>query len=356
MKYTASVAMCTFNGEKYLQEQLDSLANQTVTPNELVVCDDCSTDNTIQILEKFKSQAPFTVKIIQNESRIGVVQNFSNAIVNCTQDIIFLSDQDDYWQPTRIEKMLQQFEIDPRRMVVSSNAVFGDDKLNPIPMESMLESRLAIDKYFNKMANGYLTTKNISLEAGCSMALQRGYAHQIFPVPLKEIGYDIWISNITPFLGIKYFICEEPLFIHRLHNNNCSWSLVNKQYETQRNIEQVQKENKKFYARSLQVYWRSEPIYKFALNFSVDLPKDCIDSQEAQNRKEELLKYMNYLDFRRNMQRHFWRSLGGLFSRECKAIYRQCPQPVLCQFYDLWKSFVNIPKNPLHWFKRKKAE
>ena len=92
-----SIAMTTYNGSKYLNDQLKSFSQQDQAPDELIVCDDGSSDNTIKILEKFSLNAPFDVKIYQNESNLGFTKNFENALSKCTGDLIFLSDQDDIW-------------------------------------------------------------------------------------------------------------------------------------------------------------------------------------------------------------------------------------------------------------------
>src|SRR5947209_10455427 len=100
-----SVALCTYNGEKFLPEQLDSITAQTVFPNELVVSDDGSSDRTLSILHDFASSAPFAVRILQTQSNLGSTKNFEYAIAHCTGAIVALSDQDDVWQPEKLEKL-----------------------------------------------------------------------------------------------------------------------------------------------------------------------------------------------------------------------------------------------------------
>src|SRR5512138_1120776 len=110
MKNTVSVAMCTFNGESYLQEQLASICRQTVLPDELVVCDDASTDATVRILTQFKETCGFPVRVFVNETNQGVCMNFARAISHCSGDLIVLADQDDIWQADKIEIMRHVFQ------------------------------------------------------------------------------------------------------------------------------------------------------------------------------------------------------------------------------------------------------
>jgi glycosyltransferase involved in cell wall biosynthesis len=85
---TISIAMATFNGEKFLRDQLNSLSRQTHLPDELVVTDDCSTDQTVTVLKKFQSEAPFVVRLSVNEHRLGYAENFLRAASQCMGDLI----------------------------------------------------------------------------------------------------------------------------------------------------------------------------------------------------------------------------------------------------------------------------
>ena len=94
-----SVAMCTFNGSRYLEEQLGSVAQQSLSPFELVVCDDGSTDATVEIVHRFALRSPFPVYLHQNVTNLGSTRNFEQAIQLCRGEAIALCDQDDYWLP-----------------------------------------------------------------------------------------------------------------------------------------------------------------------------------------------------------------------------------------------------------------
>ena len=111
MKDKISIAMTTFNGERYLREQLDSLYFQTLLPDEIVVVDDCSVDNTKEILEEYHKKKGLIYYI--NESNVGVNKNFEKAISLCSGDYIALCDQDDVWFKNKIEqtrRMMQEME------------------------------------------------------------------------------------------------------------------------------------------------------------------------------------------------------------------------------------------------------
>lgn len=118
---TISVAMCIYNGEKYLSEQLDSILSQNIIPQEIVICDDASTDRSIQIIESYRQRYPAIIKLYRNEQNLGVVKNFEKAINLCTQELIFLSDQDDVWYPHKTEVMVRVFNQYPDVEAVCHN-------------------------------------------------------------------------------------------------------------------------------------------------------------------------------------------------------------------------------------------
>jgi glycosyltransferase involved in cell wall biosynthesis len=123
-----SVALCTYNGERFLSRQLASMQQQTRLPDELVICDDCSTDCTMEILQNFAASAGFPVKVTRNEVNLGFVANFERAIQLCQGDLIGLSDQDDIWDPMRIQRSEQEFLAHPEVGLLFSDADIIDDQ------------------------------------------------------------------------------------------------------------------------------------------------------------------------------------------------------------------------------------
>lgn len=108
-----SVALCTYNGEQYLAEQLDSILSQSVKVNEIVICDDGSSDKTKEILLQYQKKFPNIFKLYFNDETMGYVRNFEQTIEKCTGDLIFLSDQDDVWLPEKIQTITHYLAAHP---------------------------------------------------------------------------------------------------------------------------------------------------------------------------------------------------------------------------------------------------
>jgi glycosyltransferase involved in cell wall biosynthesis len=220
---STSIAMCTYNGERFLQQQLDSLAAQEILPNELIVCDDASTDGTFKILENFAKNAKFKVKIFRNSINLGYVKNFEKAISLCTCDIIFLCDQDDIWGCKKIEEVVHVFADDPSVGLV----LHGYKKID----STGKDYAEAEDKYgVSKLTSVDLPDeiKNNSIEVfllpvsrawcGCMMAYRKKFNDLIIPIfPGK--GHDDWILKIVAPVSEVRFISNK-LIEYRMHNGN----------------------------------------------------------------------------------------------------------------------------------------
>jgi glycosyltransferase involved in cell wall biosynthesis len=205
-----SVAMCTYNGAKFLQEQLRSIAAQSLPVQEIVICDDCSEDSTCAIVESFSREHPGMVHFYRNATRLGYSQNFAQAISLCRGDIIFLSDQDDSWLPTKVERIAALFANDGQCAVVSVAAIVTDEDLKPngkkvSPMFKTLEEKPATFSARIHQSSAY----------GCTLAFRASLAPLIFPIS-PHWGHDNWIcfiaSRFTEIRGI-----EDPLMFYRRH-------------------------------------------------------------------------------------------------------------------------------------------
>jgi glycosyltransferase involved in cell wall biosynthesis len=130
-----SIAMASYNGERFIEEQLNSLASQTHAPYELVICDDQSTDRTQQIVEAFAARVPFPVRFIRNPDRLYFSSNFMKAAGLCTGDFIAFCDQDDIWDPRKIEVSLKAL-AQPDVVLCVHDATQVDDAGNVLGLET----------------------------------------------------------------------------------------------------------------------------------------------------------------------------------------------------------------------------
>ena len=107
-----SIAMTTYNGEKYVEKQLRSIFTQTRQPDEIIICDDCSKDHTLEIVRRIVAEykAEDRVRLVENQQNLGYIRNFHQAIGMTSGDYLFLADQDDEWYPHKLERVLEVME------------------------------------------------------------------------------------------------------------------------------------------------------------------------------------------------------------------------------------------------------
>lgn len=201
-----SIAMATYNGAKFLREQLDSFSAQTRLPDELVVCDDGSKDATLAILDAFAATAPFAVRVIRNPENLGFMRNFEKAISLCEGDIIFVSDQDDVWFPEKLATVEQVYRDNPKVQATINDMIITDGELN----------------HSNKTLLGNFRVTGSSdnrLIAGCASTIRRDLLPIVIPIPEIFIGHDAWIGDLCMTLGVRQLI-DKPLQFYRRHGAN----------------------------------------------------------------------------------------------------------------------------------------
>ena len=220
---TASIAMCTFNGERYLQAQLQSILDQTRHPNELIICDDASRDSTLGIIERFATTAPFKVRIQKNIKNLGYVKNFEQAISLCTHDIVFLCDQDDVWNATKISEVLAIFEADPDVGMVLHNFTNIDGQGQPYiqPQEQYGLQRLLAEDLPEDIRHHSIQSFLLPQSrawCGCMSAFKQSFVNTLLPI-FEGKGHDDWIMKIIAPLSEIRFI-PQPLIRYRIHAHN----------------------------------------------------------------------------------------------------------------------------------------
>lgn len=213
-----SVALCTYNGEKFIHQQIDSILNQTLKVDEIVVCDDGSTDKTHQILSEYQKKFPEIFKIHINEKNLRSVKNFEKAISLCSGEIIFLSDQDDVWENNKVEVFNTFFTLNKQADVLCSNGHLINENNErqdlftvwDVP-EFLGANKQEID-YFKIFA----TIGNFA--TGAAMAVRKSFLHQVLPFPnIDGLHHDEWIA-LTSSEQKKFVFLNEKLFSYRIHN------------------------------------------------------------------------------------------------------------------------------------------
>ncbi|MEO0842835.1 MAG: glycosyltransferase, partial [Cyanobacteria bacterium J06643_5] len=157
-KYFLSIALCTYNGERYLQEQLNSIAWQNRLPDELVICDDLSCDNTASVVKSFATKVDFPVHFLVNDKNIGSTKNFEKAISLCNGDIIILADQDDIWHPEKLMMIENSFLSSPEVGLVFSDAEIVDNNLSELQYNlwQSIDFNQWEQRYFLKKDKNYI--------------------------------------------------------------------------------------------------------------------------------------------------------------------------------------------------------
>ena len=213
-----SVAICTYNGEKYINQQIDSILNQSLAVDEIIICDDCSTDNTVNILNNYQSIHSKLFKIVKNDTNLKTVKNFEKAISLCSGEIIFLSDQDDIWAENKVAVMVNYFKNNPNINVLTSNGYCIDENTKIHEKYSVWDvPKFLEEKEYNINYNLMLQISNIA--TGASMALRKSIVEKIMPIPeIDELYHDEWIAlNYTKENSFK--LINEKLFYYRIHND-----------------------------------------------------------------------------------------------------------------------------------------
>ncbi len=209
-----SIAMATYNGAQYLQEQLQSFVEQTRLPDELIISDDCSTDRTQAIIREFAEVAPFKVELHCNKENLGYCGNFNEALMKTSGDLVFLSDQDDVWFPNKIEYMLSIAENSPETLVLMNDAAITDGELNNLELTKI----------------GQILSAGFSMDSfvmGCCCTIRRELLDICLPIAPGFNAHDNWIVEFAEGLNGKV-VDSTILQYYRRHESNESQFIVNR--------------------------------------------------------------------------------------------------------------------------------
>ena len=210
--------MCTYNGAEFLPAQWESILGQSRSPDEIVVCDDGSTDETRSLIEKFAKESPIPVTLRFNEKNLGSVKNFEQAIRLCTGEIIALSDQDDVWRSDKLQSIEEVFKRHEAAGLVFSDAEIVDENLEllgrrmwtEVGFEPYKQKLIARGRALEVLITGWTVT-------GATMAFRSEFVNLSLPIP-DDIAmiHDGWIA-LTVAAVAEVVALDEPLIKYRQH-------------------------------------------------------------------------------------------------------------------------------------------
>lgn len=213
-----SIAMCTYNGAEYLPAQLESILAQSRPPDEIVICDDASTDQTATLLDRHASASSVPIKIKINQQNLGSVNNFEQAIRLCTGDVIALSDQDDVWRNDKLQLIDDAFRNHPTAGLVFSDAEIVDANLkslnrsmwNEVGFDDQKKKLVRTGRALEVLITGWTVT-------GATMAFRSNFSKLSLPIAGgMAMIHDGWIA-LTIAAVAPVVMIEEPLIRYRQH-------------------------------------------------------------------------------------------------------------------------------------------
>ena len=281
----SSIALCTYNGERFIAEQLKSILSQTRLPDEIIVRDDCSTDNTVKIANSLLENSGIDYRIEVNKTNLGCGQNFLKCYDSCKGEVIFSCDQDDIWENTKVETIMDLFENNSNVTLVFSNAELIDsngESLGITLLETIgVPKDFYIDREFYKNRL-YGDTFGNFLVYGCCNAFRKEFYKMLLPFP-EGWYFDSYIAICAPIYGEIVYI-NESLIKYRQHEGNHSGSLVNRK-------ESVSTNNKSFDERFKNPYI----YFEFYKSF-FDRNKELLSTEDKKRVKRSIDFYssLNY--------------------------------------------------------------
>jgi glycosyltransferase involved in cell wall biosynthesis len=207
---TVSVVMATYNGERYLRAQLATILQCLEEGDQLVVVDDCSSDQTLEILRAVKWP---DLVLIRNASNLGVRKSFERGLQQAQGEVVFLSDQDDLWAPGKRDAFVAEFEADPLCSIAISDAsVIDADGRQIAP--SFMASR---GGFRGGLMHNFVRNRFM----GCAMAMRASTLRAALPIPESAPLHDVYFGLIGSLTGTVHYL-ERPYLLHRRHGSNAS--------------------------------------------------------------------------------------------------------------------------------------
>lgn len=219
---TISVALCTHNGARFVEEQVVSMLSQSRVPDELVLSDDASTDGTVEIVESLVDAAgTLALTVLRNRAPLGFVKNFEQAVLATSGDIVLLSDQDDRWHPDRVARTIAEFDAKRSLLLLHTDADLVDAEGSPLGV-TMFEALEASPAELTGISEGrafeVLLRRNLAL--GASIAFRRSLLDHAAPFAEGWV-HDEWLAIVAASLGPDSVgVVTDSLLDYRQHGSN----------------------------------------------------------------------------------------------------------------------------------------
>ena len=300
MEGQIDILLATYNGEKYLREQIDSILNQTYKNIRLIVSDDCSKDSTRKILEEYKNKDE-RIKVYYQEKNLGVVKNIEFLLGKVESPYYMLADQDDYWLPEKAEKSLETLKSN------NADLVFGDLEVVDENLNTMYKSfndYMLLSRKINKYIESYKVNYLYNCVTGCTVLAKKETIEKILPLPTnsKYLIHDHWIGLMASLNG-KLAYMPEKYIKYRQHGNN------------QVGTEKISHGFKKL-----------EQVREHFINVKLGVFETYVNNiekfpEELQKQNEGALKYYKMLQNKRNFNFKGWTTFHKLYKTETFKYY-----------------------------------
>jgi glycosyltransferase involved in cell wall biosynthesis len=288
---TTSVALCTYNGSRYLKDQLESILSQTLPVDEIVVCDDGSTDQTIPIINFYQQHFPF-IRLVNNDHNLGGKKNFEKALSLCTGDTIFLCDQDDVWEEQKVETIVQYLQENEYCEGVFHNASITSD--------TTLWQALNFTSILPKLIPAQLFKAQLmyrNFVTGACLVIRRSALSFVLPFKLMEhMWHDEWIALVLAKRSSLHWI-NKNLARYRIHGDQQT------RMPAELNNKELDEVSKAIFAGNLSLY----PLYSYFhfkrriehvknISGALEVSKQLIHEMEQKKRKG-LVEYFRGLGY-----------------------------------------------------------
>lgn len=208
-----SIVLATYNGEKYLSQQLDSILTQTFSDFELIICDDCSKDGTISIIESY-AKKDYRVKLYKNELNLGFKNNFLKGLSLCTGDYVAFCDQDDVWLPNHLDVLYSNIG---NNWFIGADATVVDSELNPLGRT--MKNVALIEKNPSTALDYLYFEVNSNMFQGTASLGKREFLLKYSQVPEVVSAHDHWFALAACMYGKAVYV-PETVLLYRQHADN----------------------------------------------------------------------------------------------------------------------------------------